>query len=95
MLEGKNMKRTILRLGIALILVGAGWAAGRAQTSGPDFELIVNAPGGQTRIDCVRGCKLAWVERGVPPGGASDPGFSFSCTADRCSSAKVGGWVQK
>lgn len=32
------------RLANAVSLVAAGWAAGRAQTSAPDFELIVNAP---------------------------------------------------
>ena len=31
----------------------------------PDFELIVNAPAGETRIECVRGCGLLWVERGI------------------------------
>ena len=54
-----------------LIFVGAallfGWVAGRAQTSTPDFEFIVNAPGGKTSVECVRGCDLKWVERVTSP----------------------------
>ena len=89
----KKMTRTVCRLGLALLLVGAGWAVGRAQTPAPDFELLVNAPGGQTTIDCVRGCNLAWVERGVTS--AATARFEYTCGAERCSSGKVGGWIQK
>jgi hypothetical protein len=83
------------QVAIAAALVAAGWVIGRAQTASPDFELVVNAPVGETTIRCERGCKLVWVERGV---GAAEPQptFTFSCrnSADaRCSSARVGGWI--
>jgi hypothetical protein len=86
------MVRRLLQLAVALALLGTGWVAARAQTPAPDFELVVDAPGGQTIITCVRGCKLMWVERGIPNGTAT-PSFQYACTASRCSSARVGGWI--
>ena len=90
------MIRTSLRIAVVAALVGMGWAAGRAQTSAPDFEIVVNAPSGETTIECVRGCKLAWVARGLNPNSSPMQTFSFKCsgTADgRCSSFNVGGWM--
>jgi hypothetical protein len=49
------MARTFCTALIALSLIGAGWTIGQAQSRQPDFELIVNAPGGDTTIECVRG----------------------------------------
>ena len=89
------MKRAIVRCAIAVGLVGLGWVAGRAQAPQPDFELIVDAPVGQTSIQCVRGCELMWVERGINPNDTRRSTFSFGCEGriDRCSSAKIGGWI--
>ena len=50
----------------ALVLILIGWVAGRSQTSAPDFEFTVDAPSGETTVQCVRGCELLWVERGIP-----------------------------
>lgn len=61
------MIRASLRIAVVAALIGMGWAAGRAQTSVPDFEVVVNAPSGETTIECVRGCKLSWVQRGLNP----------------------------
>lgn len=88
----------IARIAIVVALLGIGWLAGRAQTSQPDFELVVDAPEGFTMIQCVRGCTLAFVERGVNPRSKPMPTFKFACrgAADsRCSSRKVGGWIDK
>jgi hypothetical protein len=91
------MKRTALRIAVAIGLVVGGWAVGKAQTAQPNFEFIVNAPAGETTVQCVRGCDLAWVERGVNPASKPQPSFSFACggTVDRCSSARVGGWIKR
>jgi hypothetical protein len=91
-MKGKSRLR---QTALAVILVALGWAAGSAQTSMPDFELIVDAPGGETNVRCVRGCKLAWVERGVNPRATPIDTFTYRCTADRCSSARVGGWLDR
>jgi hypothetical protein len=97
MVWGCSMGRTLLRVVAAVVLIGLGWAAGKAQTPQPDFELIVNAPAGQTSVECVRGCELMWVERGVNPNDTPRATFSFGCQGPevkRCSSASVGGWIK-
>ena len=86
--------QTIRQLAIALALVTLGWAAGRGQTAQPDFELVVNAPTGATTIQCVRGCSLMWIARGINPNSRPTSEFTFSCTAPQgCSSSTVGGWT--
>ena len=89
------MIRATLRIAIVAALVGIGWMAAKAQTSDPNFEIVVNAPSGETTIECVRGCALAWVERGVNPNSRPMHAFTFKCTrASRCSSMRVGGWLK-
>ena len=87
-----------LRIALAAVLVGIGWMAARAQTSEPDFEVVVNAPSGETTIECVRGCELAWVQRGLNPNSQPSRTFRFNCSGaadSRCSSYKVGGWITR
>jgi len=97
------MIRAALRIVIALLLVAMGWMAAKAQTAAPDFEFVVNAPAGETSIQCVRGCGLAWVGRGVITNSQTTQTFTFKCggasdPADnrgpRCTSGQVGGWVK-
>jgi hypothetical protein len=87
------MRQKLLRLVIAAALVLLGWAAGKAQPTQPNFEIRVNAPGGETTIECVRGCELSWVERQNSSGGTMTT-FKYTCGADRCSSGRVGGWLK-
>lgn len=91
------MPRTRVQIVVcAAVLVFLGWAVGRAQTSAPAFEVVVDAPTGETKITCVKGCELAWVERGVNPNAKPGPTFTYSCSgAPRCSSARVGGWLSR
>jgi hypothetical protein len=86
------MARTRVQIAVAVIVALLGWAVGRAQSSAPAFELVVDAPAGATTIQCVRGCKLAWVERGVNPNATPIPTFTYRCDGSRCSSGRVGGW---
>jgi hypothetical protein len=91
------MRRMAFRLAIVSMLVGVGWVAGRAQTTEPAFELVVDAPVGETRVTCKRGCELVWAERGINPNAARMPTFTFKCSGGsvkRCSSATIGGWVK-
>jgi hypothetical protein len=91
------MMRIALRLLLAVILIGAGWTIGRAQAPMHDFEIVIDAPEGQTRVECVKGCKLAWIERMVP--GTVTPertDFSYRCSnspTQRCGSGRIGGWI--
>ena len=90
------MVSTGLRIAVVAVLVSVAWVAGRAQSSQPTFEIVVDAPAGQTTIQCVRGCELSWVERGVNPNAQTMQTFTFKCNAPsgRCSSLKVGGWLK-
>ena len=93
------MNRTVIRwLGIVALVMG-GWAIGRAQASVPDFELRIDAPEGKTRVECVRGCQLAWIERMVPGTVKPDKAtFEYGCgnsAGGRCESGRVGGWIVK
>jgi hypothetical protein len=86
---------------IALMLMIGGWAVGRAQSSAPDFELVVEATiledgSISTAVDCARGCKLAWVQRGVNPKASPMPHFDFHCKgSNNCPSGTIGGWLEK
>ena len=90
------MARRVVRVAVAVALIGCGWAVGKAQTR-PDFELIIDAPPGETSVRCVRGCELMWVERGVNPNAMPQSTFTFACRGERlerCSSARIGGWLK-
>jgi hypothetical protein len=93
------MRRTACRVLIAAGLMTLGWVAGSSQASQPDFELVINSPQGETTVECRRGCALAWVERGDPAARTPMPTFSYACTGggpgQRCSSARIGGWIKR
>ncbi len=89
------MKRSLRMITFVIGALLTGWTIGRAQSAAPDFELVVNAPGGQTSIECVRGCDLKWVERGLNPNSGLTARFTFSCSASECSSGRVGGWLRR
>ncbi|MGH9160065.1 MAG: hypothetical protein ACRD2X_08765 [Vicinamibacteraceae bacterium] len=91
------MGRRVLCVAVAVALIGLGWTAGKAQAPAPDFELIIDAPAGQTSVQCLRGCELMWVQRGVNSNDTPQSTFSFGCrgaAVERCSSAKIGGWIK-
>jgi hypothetical protein len=85
---------------IGLVLGGSCWAIGYAQAAQrePDFEIAVSASAGRTEITCVRGCGMAWVERGINPNAAIEKTFTYGCTGSgvqTCKSGRIGGWIQK
>jgi hypothetical protein len=90
-----NLGRIAVQVGIAMTLVLAGWALGRSQAVTPDFEVVIDAPGGETTIQCVKGCKFAWVGRGINPNAARIANFKYACTGERCSSGRIGGWLNR
>ena len=93
------MTRIALRGLLVVTLVGIGWATGRAQGTATDFEIRIDAPEGKTNVECVSGCRLAWVERMVP-GTVPKPEattFWYGCsngTNGRCQSGRIGGWIK-
>ena len=90
--------RRIIRLSALVMLgVGFGFAVGRAQSALPDFELVVTAPAGETKVECRRGCELVWIER-MNPAAKPSSTFTFECSGTdvgRCSSARIGGWIKQ
>ena len=60
------MRRTAVRLLLAAMLIGLGWAAAKAQSPQTDFELVVDAPGGDVSVTCAKECDVACVGLGVP-----------------------------
>jgi hypothetical protein len=94
------MTRIVVRFALAAALVVAGWLAGAAQTTAPDFVLLVetqqDSAETKTTIKCVEGCGLTWIERGVNPASSVMPEFSFKCSPpETCTSARVGGWIRR
>jgi hypothetical protein len=88
--------RILVQALIAVALLGMGWAAAKAQSAGPAFELTVDAPKGPTTITCVRGCTLMSVENGIGPTQKAQPTFTFDCSdVPRCRSGNVGGWLTR
>jgi len=80
---------------VASALCGIGWASGRAQAP-PAFEIAIDAPEGETKVECVRGCTLYWVQRGAPTAIPADRAFRYACSgASRCSSGRIGGWIDR
>lgn len=71
------MKRTLLRIVLAVGFIGAGWSLGNAQARVADFEITIDAPRGDVRLTCSRGC--AWGEKGSP-----SQTTSFRCETQRC-----------
>jgi hypothetical protein len=72
------VKRTLLRIVLATALIGAGWSVAKAQTAVADFEIAVDAPRGELKLTCSRGCD--WVKEE----GNSIPTISFRCESERC-----------
>ena len=87
------MRRLALRTVVVVGLVALGWAAGRAQAPGADFTLRIDAPMGETKIECVRGCALQFIREAPNPDTAM-PSFQYRCTATRCG-ADVHGFLKR
>lgn len=79
----KTMARTASQSVLAVTLIFLGWALGRAQTSAPAFGLAVDAPSGATTTKCVKGCELAWVERGMNVNNTALATFTYRCPVAR------------
>ena len=93
--EGQ-MTKHVVRLACAVALIVFGWSVGRAQTSVPDFELVVtrHQGGADVQVECKRGCKLGYV----PKGGEVKPkpkDVGFACKIEARCDIPVAGWIQK
>ena len=85
------MRQIAIRGVLAFGLVALGWIAGSASQSQADFILHVTAPGGETKVTCVRGCTLQFI-RNAPDRTKAQPEFLYSCSASKCE-GEMQGWV--
>ena len=85
------------RFSFAVILLGLGWAVGYAQRPEPEFMLSIDAPAGETRIQCVSGCQLMGSrDLGVPSAGRMKT-YIYSCSGpdtQRCKAVAAGWFVR-
>jgi hypothetical protein len=91
------MVKHFARLAAALALVALGWSLGRAQTTAPDFELIVSgAPATDVAVKCQRGCQLAYREsNGGFDQTKSRAAVGFACGNSGPCDVPFAGWVQR
>jgi hypothetical protein len=90
------MARFLAGFTFAVALLGLGWSVGRAQTTAPDFELVVtrHQGGADVQVECKRGCRLGYVTNtGEAKPTPKDVGFACKNEA-RCD-IPVAGWVQR
>jgi hypothetical protein len=82
------------RLVWAFMLIGLGWTAGAAERPEPEFMIAIDAPVGQTRVECISGCRLMGA-RDLPNRTAGTMKvYSYRCSGrnvQRCG-AQVAGW---
>ena len=72
------MKRMMTLLAVAVMLVMVAWSAGRAQARAANFQLTVDAPAGEIKVRCSRGCD--WPDTpGEPP-----QSIAYSCERRPC-----------
>jgi hypothetical protein len=76
------MRRHVIHAVVAGLFFGAGWMAATSGLQSGVFRLSIDAPTGDTTIQC-EGCEfLSWTTRGAPPERRSD--FSFTCSQGPC-----------
>ena len=86
-----SIKKAIL--GAALLALG--WTLGYAQRSEPQFVIAIDAPGGETSVQCVSGCKLVGSRDVDNPNAGFMTMYRYACGAQgvgRCR-ASVAGWL--
>ena len=80
---------------VAFVLVGLGWAVGNAQRSQPEFMIAIDAPVGETRVECVSGCELMGARDLGNPNAGRLKVYAYGCrgrNVRRCT-AQIAGWL--
>ena len=62
---------------LVLVSVAAAWSAGFAQARVADFEILVNAPIGEMRVMCSKGCDWS-------PGAGATSFLNYRCERQPC-----------
>ena len=80
---------------LAFALVGLGWVVGYAQRSEPEFMIMIDAPVGETRVECLSGCELMGARDLGNPNAGRLTVYTYGCRGrkvQRCG-ARVAGWL--
>jgi hypothetical protein len=80
---------------LAFVLFGLGWAVGYAQRSEPEFMIAIDAPVGETRVECVSGCELMGARDLGNPNAGRLKVYTYGCSGRnvrRCR-ARIAGWL--
>ncbi len=89
------MRRVLIRTVVALALVLSGWLVGRAQTlAEPDFTLSLDAPGGETRVTCTKGCVLQGGRDYRNEHAGYMLTYWYKCGGTNRCAATVNGWLK-
>lgn len=86
-----------MRLFLAVALLGVGWTLGYAQRAQPEFMIAIDAPAGETRIQCISGCELVGARDLENPNAGRANTYRYVCSGpaeSRCK-ARVAGWLVK
>ncbi len=78
----------------AFILLGLGWTIGHAQRPEPDFMIAIDAPVGDTRVECTSGCTLMGAKDLGNPNAMQMRVYTYGCSGrsvQRCGT-QVAGW---
>jgi len=81
----------------ALVLIGLGWVVGAAERPEPEFMIAIEAPVGETRLECLSGCKLVGARDLPNPRADQMKVYSYGCSGpdvQHCR-AQVAGWLTK
>lgn len=84
-----------MRVFLAVGLLAVGWTLGYAQRAQPEFMIAVDAPAGNTRIQCVSGCVLVGARDLENPNAGPTETYQYTCggsSESRCK-ARVAGWL--
>ena len=73
------LTRTLLRILLALSFVAVGWSFGVAQGPVADFEITIEAPRGDGKLTCSRGCD--WRNE---PGVSPNQTITIRCESEKC-----------
>ena len=72
------MKRQLMFAGCVAVMTVAAWIAGAAQARVADFSTTVDAPVGELKVTCSKGCD--WPgEASAPPGS-----IAYRCASQPC-----------
>jgi len=78
----------------ALILFALGWTVGAAERPQPEFMIAIDAPVGQTHVECLSGCKLVGARDLPNPRAGLMRVYSYGCSGgnvQRCGAQVAAG----